>query len=195
MTSEIHHYLTKTGWFKSRETSLAQTREGDPLPWLTYASIQFLEPRIHADFHVFEFGCGQSTLWWANRVSRVMSCEHDLKWAERFYKIVPKNVRLIHVPLDINGKYCLAAAQASGWPHIIVIDGRDRINCAIQSAKCLDIYGVIIWDNTERERYAPGKKWLSERGFRELEFWGLGPINADEWCTSIFYRDKNCLGI
>lgn len=54
---------------------------------------------------------------------------------------------------------------------------------------------MIIWDNSDRERYAVGFDFLKEREFRRVDFWGVGPINHQEWCTTIFYRQDNCLGI
>ncbi|HAY39752.1 MAG TPA: FkbM family methyltransferase, partial [Desulfobacteraceae bacterium] len=79
--------------------------------------------------------------------------------------------------------------------NIIVIDGRDRVNCAKNSLKALKGDGVIIWDNSEREYYQEGYSYLIQNGFRRLDFEGLGPIGIREWCTSIFYRDNNCFEI
>ena len=36
---------------------------------------------------------------------------------------------------------------------------------------------------------------VSDRGFRELDFWGMAPIIRYNKCTAIYYRDRNCLGI
>jgi hypothetical protein len=54
---------------------------------------------------------------------------------------------------------------------------------------------VIIWDNSERERYSEGIETLKSRGFRQLRFTGFSPIDFMESETSILYRDKNCFGI
>lgn len=195
MTDAFHSYLTRIGWFRSRKTGLPQTGDGEPLPWLTYPAIRFLEPRINRCFAVFEYGCGQSTLWWAKRVQWVMSCEHDAEWFQSCSQNLPDNAHIQHVPLDDSGAYSMAVCRANHRPDIVVIDGRDRVNCAKNVLERIDLSGVIIWDNTERPRYEPGCLWLIEQGFRELRFWGLGPINPDEWCTSIFYRPQNCLEI
>jgi hypothetical protein len=55
--------------------------------------------------------------------------------------------------------------------------------------------GVIVWDDTERERYAEGQRILRARGFRKLEFVGIGPMVTVKKETSVFYRRDNCLGI
>jgi hypothetical protein len=77
----------------------------------------------------------------------------------------------------------------------IVIDGRDRVNCCKNSLGALKAAGVIIWDNSERPDYQEGYDFLINNGFKRIDFGGIGPINPDAWCTSVFYRSNNCLGI
>jgi hypothetical protein len=78
---------------------------------------------------------------------------------------------------------------------IIVIDGRDRVNCAKNSLGALKEDGVIIWDNSERSKYAEGYAFLKDNGFKRIEFTGIGPVNSFAWSTTVFYRNKNCLAI
>ena len=78
---------------------------------------------------------------------------------------------------------------------IIVVDGRRRNECAIQSLSSLSGVGVFVWDNSERVRYAEGQQALIAHGFRRIDFAGRGPQLTRRWQTSIFYRDGNCLGI
>jgi hypothetical protein len=78
---------------------------------------------------------------------------------------------------------------------IVVIDGRDRVSCARNSLGALKPDGVIVWDNADREEYRPGYQFLESNGFRRLDFAGLGPLNAYQSTTAVFYRDSNCLGI
>ena len=102
---------------------------------------------------------------------------------------------MTHHALETDGAYS-RAAEASGRRYdIIVIDGRDRINCARNCLPALEDHGVILWDNSEQEEYREGLDLLRSRGFRELPFEGLGPVNPYVWRTSVFYRDDNCLGL
>jgi hypothetical protein len=188
-------YLARSGWFESVSQRMAVDQLGEPLPWLTYAAITFLAPRLQPGWSVFEFGCGNSTLWWAARVARVFSCEHDAGWAEGFRRRCPANVSLLHRELTENGAYAQATAEFNAEFNVIVIDGRDRVNCASHCLAALKPDGVIIWDNSEREKYKPGYDLLAANGFRRIDFSGLGPVNVREWQTTIFYRPDNCLGI
>ncbi len=191
----LRPYLENRGWLRSRQEGLPVDRDGNCLPWYTYSMISFLSDRVKPDMHVFEYGSGYSTLWWSQRVSHVTSCEHDRAWHDLIAARTPSNVDYIYCALDTDGAYCRVATPFKSEFDCIVIDGRDRVNCAKQCLGALKDSGVIIWDNAERERYEEGYAFLREHGFRRIDFWGLVAILAGESCTSVFYRDANCLGI
>jgi hypothetical protein len=170
-------------------------RDGNPLPWITYPAIHFLSDRVKPDFEVFEFGSGYSTLWWAKRVKRVTSVEHSIRWARILRPMLPKNVNYFRVDVVTDGDYCRTASRLCGHYDVISIDGRDRVNCCINCVEQLTERGVVLWDNSERPRYAPGREFLLQHGFRFVDFRGLGPLNGGQWQTTVFYRTGNCLGI
>lgn len=191
-------YLRETGWFESAISRMPVDHELCPLPWYTYGAIEFLSERVMPEMLVFEYGSGNSTLWWSDRVSRVISVEHDEKW---FYSMESKmhaNVEYFLLRLDQQDNshlYVEKISQYKGCFDIIVIDGRRRVECARNSVDALKNDGVIVWDNSDRDKDAEGYRFLGDKGFRQLNFHGFGPINAYGWCTSVFYRKDNCFGI
>lgn len=192
---ELVPHLRRIGWLRSIEERMPLDREGNPLPWYTYPAISFLGERVKPYMDVFEYGSGNSTLWWSKRISHVTSCEHDHSWYEKMKPQLPANVDYIYCELDYGGQYCHIISPFQNCFDCIVIDGRDRVNCAKNSIGALKKDGVIIWDNGEREKYQEGYDYLVRQGFRRLNFWGPGPINNFDWCTALFYRPDNCLGI
>jgi len=76
-----------------------------------------------------------------------------------------------------------------------MIDGRDRVNCALQGVGALKDDGVILWDNAERAEYQKGYNFLIDQGFKRLDFWGMGPSRVVKWSTALFYRQKNVFGL
>ena len=188
-------YLHQTGWTKSFRTRTSVDKDARPLPWISYPCIAFLEPRVRSDMVVFEYGCGNSTLWWAQRVARVVSCEHDAAWYEKVKKELPANVELVYAPLDDDTGYVGEAARHPGMFDILVIDGRRRVACARNALSALKPSGIILWDNTERDEYREGLDFLRQNGFRHVDFAGMGPITEYASTTSIFYRDGNCLDL
>jgi predicted O-methyltransferase YrrM len=189
------NYLEPSGWLQSARVRRPVDADGNPLPWYTYAAIAFLATRVRKDLEVFEFGSGNSTLWWADRVASVTSVEHLAEWAAIVRPDLPDNAQVQIVPLEADGDYARAALTSGRLFDVIVIHGRDRINCARHSLSALKPGGVMIWDNTERRRYRSGYEALTEAGFRRLNFRGLAPIRGKEVETTIFYRPDNCLGI
>jgi SAM-dependent methyltransferase len=187
--------LREDGWFRSFRERRPVDASGAPVPWISYAAFRFLAPRVRPEWRVFEFGCGYGTLWWAARVSRVVSCEHDAAWRERIAALAPSNATFLHVPLEYGGAYARAALDQGGPFDLIVVDGRDRVRCAVQSVGALAAGGVLLWDNTDRPNYAPGLDELRGLGFRRIDFDGLAPVEPIRTRTSILYRDGNVLGL
>jgi hypothetical protein len=188
-------YLYKMGWFESYRAGMPINANGLPIPWMTYAAIYFLGNRIHPEMEVFEYSCGNSTLWWSTRVKNIISCEHDREWFERMKSAAPSNASLHHIELEYGGAYSQKISEYRNKFDVIVIDGRDRVNCAKNCLSALKENGVVVWDNSDRDEYCEGYNYLKANGFRRLDFSGMGPVNLDDWCTSIFYRSNNCLGL
>lgn len=188
-------YLKEVGWFRSYKEQLPIDNNGNPIPWMTYPFISFLEKRINKEMTIFEYGCGNSTLWWANRVNRVISCEHDKQWYEKMKKKIPSNVDLFYAELYIDDSYAKKIIEYNKKFDIVILDGRDRVNCAKNALQSLKEGGVIVWDNSDRSSYKEGFEYLFEKGFKKIDFEGMGPVNNYSWCTSIFYKNENYLEI
>ena len=187
--------LHDDGWFVSFEEECPLDAQGRPLPFITYPAIEFLQRRVHSSMSVFEYGAGMSTLWWASRVKEVVACEHDPEWYRKVSEKAPPNVSVIYVPLVYDGAYCKTILQYTDRFDFAVIDGRDRVRCAMNALPALKTGGVIVWDNSDRREYADGYEFLRSHGFRSIEFIGLAPGINEKTMTSVFYRPVNCLGI
>ena len=189
-------FLEKEGWNASILKGMPVDREGKHLPWITYGAIYFLMERILKEHSVFEYGSGNSTLWFAERAGRIISIEHDKYW---YQKLGEKTANLSNVEyklLDLaSGDYESEILNYNSEFDILFIDGRNRVKCAKTSLKALNDKGVIIWDDTSRERYQEGYDYLKANGFKRLDFRGLSPGKGEAKSTSIFYREENCLDI
>jgi len=188
------YYLDEVGWLRSFEKNMPVDKSGNPIPWFTYSMIHFLSERTDENMKVFEFGSGNSTIWWSNRVSRVFSCEHSKKWYNKIVKKSPNNVTYL-LSEKYKNKYESLIKIPEDRFDVVVIDGKRRQECAKKSISKLKKNGVIVWDDTHRESYKSGISDLCKKGFRKLTFRGLKPTNSWLSETSVFYRDRNCLGI
>lgn len=190
------NYLSPSGWTKSVLSKQPVNRSKDPIPWFTYSFISFISTRLKSNFKIFEFGSGNSTIWLSSFGCEVTSVEHDEHWHNilkpKFQKI--KNIKSSLQSLE-SKSYAQSVLRYKGHFDIIIIDGRDRIQCCKNSLQALKSNGVIIWDNSDRLKYAKGYEFLKKNGFKRLDFKGFGPINSREWSTTVFYRENNCLKI
>lgn len=187
-------YLYDQGWFRSVKQCQSIDLQGQGIPWISYPCLDFLKDRVHTDMAVFEWGCGGSTEWWSNKVRSIVSVEHDKKWYDDVFK--DQNVNGgCYIELEYGGAYCQKILEFTKCFDIIMIDGRDRVNCAKNCLGALKNDGVVLWDNTDRTEYQEGYDYLISQGFKRIDFWGNGPMNLEIFSTSIFYKNQNCLQI
>jgi len=104
------------------------------------------------------------------------------------------NIEFLFRPLE-DGAYSEEITRYPRAFDLVIVDGRDRSNCARKSVEALRQGGVILWDDSQREEYLEGQQFLHEQGFKRLDFFGAGPMSAHASCTTLFYKDENCLGI
>lgn len=188
-------YLNSIGWFTAFDQKQAVDGKGKALPWVTYSFIDFIKERIAKTQHIFEYGSGSSTIFYAERAGKVTSVEHDKGWFDKVKGTSPANAEMIFCELHRDGEYARKAMLLDKKFDIIIVDGRDRVNCCKYSLEALSPDGVIILDDSEREVYQPARTLLKENGFKEISFSGISPGLFYEKSTSVFYKASNCLGI
>jgi hypothetical protein len=201
--------IKKVGWDLSVKLNKPVDAEGAPIPWMSYPAIHFLDIRLNKALRLFEYGAGGSTHWFAKRVAQVSSLEHDSGWVESVRENIPGNVTLLHKAIETNrayyelsfgdiqesNDYVNAILDQEGEFDVIVIDGVLRNACMKVAVTKLSRQGVFVVDNSGMEEFRPGIDFLRQSGFREVPFQGMYPIDHGLNCTSIFYRDNNCMGI
>ncbi|PTT03092.1 FkbM family methyltransferase [Pedobacter sp. HMWF019] len=188
-------YLSSIGWFKAFDSKQAIDARGEAIPWVTYSFIDFIKGRLNKDQKVFEYGSGSSTLFYAKHTGRVVSVEHDESWYHKIAGTKPQNAEMIFTKLERGGEYSKKARLLDTKFDIIIVDGRDRVNCCIESIQALSPSGVIVLDDSERPEYEQARSFLKENQFKELSFSGISPGLFYLKATSVFYRTENCLDI
>lgn len=129
-----------------------------------------LEP---GPFHVLEWGCGGSTLYFARMLHEQASrpytwtaVEHDQTWADRIAERVSLYRDVGIVLFDMQGADPRTVKQSRtmeayvNWPaeqpmkwDLIVVDGRWRRRCVMLSPTLLTPHGVCLLHDAEREYY------------------------------------------
>lgn len=188
-------YLHSIGWFNAFDSKSPVDVNNNPLPWVTYSFIDFIKDRLKPEHAVFEFGSGNSTSFYAQRTGIVVSVEHDKEWYDKISKEKPDNAEVIFCELVRDGDYCRMPVKLGEQFDIIIVDGRDRVNCCIQALQALSASGVVVLDDSERLEYRDGINYLLDQGFKQIPFSGISPGLFYYKSTTVFYKENNCLGI
>ena len=199
-------YLAQTGWTRTALTENGLNkgcgypidRNGNPIPWITYPMISFLNERLRPKMTVFEYGSGQSTLYFVRKGLMVDSVENKPDWFKRTQEAAGKNARIHYVKEEDMTQYKTFIHSLKKTFHIIVIDGypwKERTACLHEALKALRDDGVVLFDDSESPELRGMFLGMKKKGFKVIPFWGMRPVDKGLSCTSVFYRDNNCLGI
>jgi len=184
------------GYLRSLIEGQCVNAHGEPIPWYTYAAIEQLSKWEFGDCDVLEYGCGNSTLWWAKHARSVTSIENSKDWYQRMASKVPDTCNLLLEPVDAERpdsrqlKRYVEAVDALGLFDVIVIDGVNypgvRRRCTERGMAHLRAGGLVIVDNAD---WLPLTcQMMRDAGFFELDYCGLGPLNEFSETTSLFFR-------
>ncbi len=113
-------------------------------PWWTMPAIELVKNRLNKNFRVFEWGAGNSTLFFGQYVKEVISVELCYDWYAKMQKVVSENVNLRHCNSQNVADYCEMILAEEGEFDIILIDAGDRVQCAKNAVQKLKKDGVIM---------------------------------------------------
>lgn len=88
-------YLSSYGWQTSKRAQEPVDASGNPIPWITYPALSVLQTVALPHYRVFEYGCGNSSLWWARHTNSVISVEHNSGWAAKVAAKAPSNLKVL----------------------------------------------------------------------------------------------------
>lgn len=188
-------FLRTSGYLRSVRSNRPCRADGSPVPWMNYAVVAFLEQRLRAQMSVFEFGSGNSTLFFARLVGKVVSVEVDPAWHARVARQTPPGVKLILCSPFDEARYVATLADQGMRFDVIVVDAAAREACLAECWRWLTPEGVILLDDSARPRYQAAIEGVLARGFRKLDFQGLKPGGIRAYQTTLFYREGNVFGI
>lgn len=160
--------------------------EGRPLPWCTYPFLDFAADWNTSRWHVLEFGSGQSTLYWAARVARVVAFENKADWLAEMSAKVPANVELRAFP---DAQTLDELPRLSPKPDLVIIDGFRREACATKSLEAFGTRPLYVLDNADW--FPRTAAVLRNAGLHEIRFKGFGPVNNYAWATSLLVGREN----
>jgi hypothetical protein len=190
-----HSYLVTSGLMESYRRGYPCKADGTAVPWMNYSLITLLEERLTEDVKLLEFGSGYSTLFFSRLVGSVTSIESAGEWFETTRQMVGDSANLFLVESTETESYRKILEKLDDHFDVILIDGRNRVSCALLTSDMVTERGVILFDDSMREEYKEGIDHLVDKGFKQLDFEGVKPTSIKLYRTSVFYKPGNCLGL
>lgn len=169
------------GHSKSKIIGESIDAQENPIPWFTYPAIDYINQIDLRDKNMLEWGSGNSSRYFADKVQQLYSVEHNKDWYKKILNLKLKNHTIQHA----ENNYVEEPVQFSTLFDLILIDGIQRESCARMALKLLKSGGLIILDNSDR--HPDIAKLYRANDFIEVDFHGLGPINDYTWTTSFFF--------
>ncbi|HMX61776.1 MAG TPA: class I SAM-dependent methyltransferase [Candidatus Sumerlaeota bacterium] len=186
------------GYLKSGPLSKQKPLDVE-LPWFSWAAIRFLDSHLNKSMHVFEYGSGGSTIYFAKRVASITSTEENPDWiamvSERLKANGLTNATIQHRPYNFSDVQ-LDEFKQSDYLHsipdasldVIVVDGTQwdvpvRPTCFAHAETKIKPGGIIIFDDSWWHPDLPARhNAKSHRIFRSV-----GPCRAGVTSTDIYF--------
>ena len=207
--------LYKEEWHASRQGGASAI--GDQKPWVTFPAISYLEDRLKPEHNVFEWGSGGSTLFFTQRVSSLVSIEHEKAWhtaVEQALSASPNKKKVSNLLAEPETETPADWRYASGAPgfkdqsfenyvrqieqhddgafDLVIVDGRARMGCLSAAISKVAPGGAVMLDNANYPRYRERLEVLRAtelRAWKEVRLAGPGPYSKTPcWETLVWER-------
>jgi hypothetical protein len=176
------------GFANSVRQNIPLDKNNHPLPLYTYPAIEYLNSINFKGKKIFEFGSGNSTIYWLEQGADVVSVEHNPNWIKEGlenhqYVLAKKPEEYVNSILQFSDYFF----------DVIIIDGKfSRYLCAKNAVGKIKEDGLIILDNSDW--YPNTAKFLKENlDFIQVDFYGLRPSKPEAAVTSLFFSRKSNL--
>ena len=180
---------------RTMDEKICVDKDGNPLPWYTYPAIEYLLQFDYRNKKIFEYGCGYSSLFWAERAKKVVSIEDNAEWLAKWRREFKAPNLEIRAREEGPG-YENSILEGKDRFDVIIIDGKRRSYCAAAALRKLAPGGMVVLDDSDRvntsEEYVEAIEMLRGANLIQVDFYGFCPMNNFTKTTSLFIsRDFN----
>ncbi|MBU3621108.1 hypothetical protein [Polynucleobacter sp. CS-Odin-A6] len=177
-------------FFLAAEEPLNNLKQKDPLPWMYIKAIHFIEFFLlqKKEAVCFEWGSGTSTIWLSKHLKKVYSVDSNKVWCDAVKnELSNRNINNVNLtfeaPIVVEGgsnlhksywdspntsyiNYVNSISKYDFKFDLIIIDGESRVECLKQAIKKIKAGGMIVLDNSNRDRYQEYQKIISDNNFQ-----------------------------
>lgn len=188
-----HEIIRHPEWLRQRNGFTTELRT----PWWPYDAVSWVDANLSSGARVFEYGGGGSTLWLEDRGAIITTVEHDESWYRQLAVQLAPGAELLFRPRAASGSVTSAVApgffdeyvaaideQPDSSLDFVIVDGRSRVACARHALQKVKPEGLLLIDDTDRERYRPVIEML--KTWERHVFTGLKPGQRSPAQTSVW---------
>lgn len=205
--SRNYRYLVPWAVSMLRRSNALEQR----VPWIVYSARDRIATVLSSSSDVFEYGSGGSTLWFAERGCSVVSVEHDQVWFERVKEALNNRANQVSLHLispssctdgssdtmprtddpdwsnrSFRGYVSTIERYPDGSFDVVLVDGRARADCLERGWTKLRRGGLLVLDDSDRERYQPTMNRLP--ALEREDHFGLVPFSRKLGQTTIWCK-------
>ena len=176
------------GFQNSLDADIPLDKDHQPLPLYTYPAIEYLNSLNFNHKRIFEFGSGNSTIYWLKNGANVISVEHNQDWIDRVSSSLKNFNNHQYIFANQQEQYINSILQFDDYYFdLIIIDGTfNRYLCAENILTKIKQNGLVILDNSDW--YPNSAKFLKENlNFLQIDFYGFRPAKSNTSVTSLFF--------
>jgi|LakMenE01Jun11ns_1017448.scaffolds.fasta_scaffold9647611_2 hypothetical protein len=154
-------------------------------PVLSLPFLDWFESYDFSEFNFIEFGSGNSTNYFAEKVKNVISFENDLYYFNSIKPNLLDNVDYRFIESDelITKDLNIVIDEKT----IVFVDCAANRFLTTKNIFKLGLPNIFILDNSER--YKNTCKYIYSKGYAEIPFWGIRLEEPEEACTSVFIKN------
>lgn len=172
------------------DEQLCVDKDGNPIPWYTYPAIEYLSQFDYSAKKIFEFGCGNSSKFWARQAAKVVSVEDNPTWYAKWQTELTAPNQTVLLRNEDSG-YEGAILETEELFDVIIVDGKRRAECCSAALQRLAPGGLIILDDSDRvntsKEYQNSIATLRAANLLQVDFYGFCPMNCYTKATSLFF--------
>lgn len=155
-------------------------------PMLSLPFLDWFESYDFSDFNLIEFGSGNSTNYFADKVETVVSFETDINFYNNFKSSLSENIDYRFIQkYDLENK--IPDVEINDKT-IVFVDSASNRFLLTKNILQIKSPNILILDNSNE--YKNTCKFLYGEGYSEIPFWGLRFTEVEEACTSVFIKNN-----
>jgi 16S rRNA G966 N2-methylase RsmD len=181
----------KTGHFWSAMAGKSMDSNRNPIPMLTYPALEVLASMDLAKVSILEFGSGQSSIYFDQRVKKLTSIESSPQWARYVRNNTSSKVNLYVCPEKKDFKLVQKKIVNKQFD-IVLIDGvpykgGDRMEAANLTLNLANNPKLVIVDNSDLRQCLPIINAFEINNYIRADFIGYSPKAYHKQSTSFFF--------